>query len=264
MTSGNPVAVITGCGRGIGRGIALELAKNGFDILGNDILYDPGNKKEGLEEVKNKALGCGIRFIPVRGDAASLEDQDTIIRTAMESFGRIDVLVNNAGIAPEKRMDILETTPDNYDRVLEVNTRGPLFLTQKAVSEMIKTVPKTPDHHRCILFITSVSAVFSSPSRAEYCISKAALSHLARIFAHRLAEENINVYEVRPGIIQTEMTRPVQEKYTTLISRGFVPQKRWGLPEDVGKAVAALAKGTFAFSTGAIFEVSGGMNIRRL
>ena len=263
MGSDNPVAVITGCGRGIGRSIALELAQNGFNILGNDIEYDPGNNDSGLGEVKEKAESHSIRFVPVQGNIALLEDQDKIIQAAIKSFGRVDVLINNAGIAPRERKDVLETSPESYDEVLSVNARGPFFLTQKIAGQMI-TGRKSTEHHRCIIFITSVSATASSLSRAEYCISKAALSHMSRIFAHRLAEENINVYEVRPGIIQTDMTHPVKDKYTALISQGLVPQKRWGLPEDIGRAVAAIARGDFAFSTGGVFEISGGMNIQRL
>ena len=264
MAIDHPVAIITGCGRGIGRGIALELAINGFDILGNDIDYDPGDEDKGLGEVKKEVESHSVRFVPAQGNVALLEDQDRIIQMTLDSFGRIDVLINNAGIAPRERNDILETSPESYDEVLSVNTRGPFFLTQKVANQMIQLHSDNAVNHRCIVFITSISAVVSSPSRAEYCVSKAALSHVSRIFAHRLVENNINVYEVRPGIIETDMTRSVKDKYTALISQGLVPQKRWGFPEDIGKAVAAIARGDFAFSTGSVFEVSGGMNIQRL
>lgn len=264
MQKDKPLALITGAGRGIGRGIALELAKNGFDIAGNDILFDPEHRATGLFEVKERVEELNATFIPIQGDISSFEDHEKILKATLEGFGKIDVLVNNAGVAPEKRLDILETSPESYDRVLSINTRGPFFLTQRVARRMIEQIERYEEKKPCIIFISSISADVSSPSRAEYCISKAAFSHAARIFADRLTEYGINVYEVRPGIIQTEMTEPVREKYDRLISQGFVPQNRWGFPEDVGKAVASLARGDFSFSTGSIFEVSGGLNIQRL
>jgi NAD(P)-dependent dehydrogenase (short-subunit alcohol dehydrogenase family) len=182
----------------------------------------------------------------------------------LEKFDRIDVLVNNAGVAPEKRADVLETSPESYDRVLSINARGAYFLTQKVARHMIRQKEKDSAGHSCIIFISSISAYVSSPSRPEYCISKAALSMAAKIYADRLAEYGINVYEVRPGIIQTGMTASVREKYDRLIAEGLIPQKRWGQPEDVARAVAALAGGDFAYSTGLVVEVSGGMNIQSL
>lgn len=259
-----PVALVTGAGRGIGRGISIELAKNGFDIAGNDIIFNPENQKAGLFEVKKQVEELNAVFLPVQGDIASLDDHPKIIKQAIDKFGRVDVLVNNAGVASEKRLDILETTPASFDRLLSVNTRGTFFLTQKIANHMIKQVKKNPALKPCIIFISSISAEVSSPSRAEYCISKAAISQAARIFADRLSQYGINVYEVRPGIVKTDMTAPVRGKYDKLIEEGLVPQKRWGFPEDIGKAVAALAKGCFEYSTGLILEVSGGMNMRRL
>lgn len=264
MSNDKQVALVTGAGQGIGKGISLELAKSGFDIIGMDIVYNPENKELGLFEVKEKAEELNVSFLPVQGDVSSLEDHEKVIHQSLAEFGKIDVLVNNAGVAPEKRRDILETTPESYDRLLSVNARGPFFLTQKIAKQMIKQVEANPESKPCIIFISSISASVSSPSRAEYCVSKAALSQAARVFADRLSEYGINVYEVRPGIIQTEMTAPVREKYERLIKEGLVPQKRWGLPEDVGKAVAALARGDFGYSTGLVIEVSGGMNIPRL
>ncbi len=261
--SAKRVALVTGASRGIGRGIAIELAKAGFDIVGNGRQYNPENNKKGLFEVKERVEAVGAKFLPVKGDISVDTDRKYIIKTAIGEFGKIDVLVNNAGVAPQKRMDILETTKDSYDRVLSINARGPFFLTQLAARKMIDHIgeyKKKP----CIIFISSISAYVSSPSRAEYCISKAALSHTARLFADRLAEYEINVYEIQPGIIQTDMTEPVTEKYDKLIAGGLVPQKRWGYPEDVGKAVVALASGSFAYSTGLVLEISGGMNINRL
>jgi NAD(P)-dependent dehydrogenase (short-subunit alcohol dehydrogenase family) len=258
-----PVALVTGAGRGIGRGISLELIRCGFEVAGNDIVVEPDNTRSGLFEVKKRAEEVGGTFFPVPGDAADLKDQDKIIETVLKKFTRFEVLVNNAGIAAEKRQDLLDTTPESYDRLMAVNARGPFFLSQKAARLMTGWVKADPTLKPCLIFITSISAVVSSIQRAEYCVSKAALSQTSTLFADRLADAGINVYEVRPGIIATGMTAPVQEKYDKLIAEGLVPQKRWGFPEDVGKAVAALARGDFSYATGMVLELSGGMNIRR-
>jgi NAD(P)-dependent dehydrogenase (short-subunit alcohol dehydrogenase family) len=262
--AGKPVALVTGAGQGIGRGIVLELAGKGFDIAGLDIRFDPKDKLKGLFEVRARVERLGRRFLPVKCDIAAIPDHDRAVDAVFEKFGRVDVLVNNAGVAPEKRVDILETSPSSYDRVMGVNARGAFFLTQKVARRMAGGTSGGKAVNPSIIFITSISAAVSSPARSEYCISKAALSMAAALFAHALAPYGIAVYEVRPGIIATDMTAPVRAKYDRLIARGLVPQGRWGLPEDVGKAVAALACGAFGFSTGAVIEVSGGMNIRRL
>jgi len=264
MASKKKVALVTGAGRGIGRGIAIELAKEGFNIAGCDIIFEQKNRKSGLFEVKDRIKEKGAEFLPIRGDVAALEDHKKILNKVLNKFGRLDLLVNNAGVAPLVRMDVLETTPDSFDRVMDINLRGTFFFTQRVVRQMIAQVKENPDLKLCIVFISSISAFVSSPSRAEYCISKAGLSMAARLFADRLTDYGINVYEIRPGIIKTDMTVSVREKYDRLIAEGFVPQKRWGFPEDVGKAVAALAKGYFPYSTGLILEVSGGLNIQRL
>jgi 3-oxoacyl-[acyl-carrier protein] reductase len=260
-----PVALITGAGRGIGRGIALTLAGDGFDVAGLDIVYEPQDPQRGLFEVKGRVEELGGRFLPVRCDIAELDRHEAAIEAVFETFGRVDVLVNNAGLAPEKRLDVLETTPESYDRVMAVNARGTFFLAQRVARRMAagrERADGTPTP--CVIFITSISAEVSSVSRAEYCMSKAALSMAATVFADALAPRGIAVYELRPGIIATDMTAGVREKYDRLIGEGLVPQGRWGTPEDVGRAVAALARGDFGFSTGAVLEVSGGMNIRRL
>lgn len=258
-----PAAVVTGAGRGIGRGIVLELAKEGYDVAGIDVVYEPRNRAAGLFEVKAAAEKLGAAFLPLRGDIADLEAHDGLLAAVLERFGRLDLVVNNAGVAPVKRVDILETTAASYDRVMGINVRGPFFFTQKAARVMLGRAASLSGRP-AIVFITSISAEVSSTSRPEYCLSKAALSMTARLFAHALAEPGIPVYEIRPGIILTGMTAAVKDKYDGLIAGGLVPQGRWGLPEDVGRAVAALARGDFAFSTGAVIEVSGGMNIRRL
>jgi len=262
--SGKKVALITGASLGIGRGICLEMAQKGFDIVGVDILADPENKDKGLYEVKQIVEGFSQEFLPVQADISNLDSHQKILDSTLNRFGSIDVLVNNAGVAPEKRMDILETSPESYDRVLSINVRGAFFLTQMIAKHMIHQVREEENRKHSIIFISSISAYVSSPSRPEYCISKAALSMTAKIFADRLAGHRINVYEVRPGIIQTDMTEPVKEKYDKLIAEGLIPQKRWGYPEDVAKAVVALARGDFAYSTGLVVEVSGGMNIKSL
>jgi NAD(P)-dependent dehydrogenase (short-subunit alcohol dehydrogenase family) len=258
------VAFITGASRGIGRGIAIELAKQGYDLAGNSRSFEPQNTRSGLFEVKQRVEKLGASFLPLQGDVSSPEDHERMLGLILAQYGRIDVLVNNAGVAPEKRLDILETTTASFDRVLDINLRGPFFLTQRIARQMIAQMKQKPESKPAIVFITSVSAKASSPSRAEYCVSKAGLSMAAAVFADRLSEYDINVYEVRPGIIKTGMTAVVGAKYDKLIAKGLVPQRRWGVPEDVGKAVAALVNGSFAYSTGTIIEVSGGMNLRRL
>ena len=259
-----PAAVVTGAGRGIGRAIVLALAREGFDVVGIDIAFDPGDRKKGLFEVKDRVVELGGRFLPVAGDVSRVEDHDRMLDAAVGVCGRLDVLVNNAGVAPARRVDVLETAPASYDRLMGVNARGPFFLTQNAARRMAAQKPRPDKLRPSIVFITSISAEVSSTARAEYCVSKAALSMTATVFADALAPKGIGVYEVRPGIIATDMTAGVKPKYDRLIAGGLVPQGRWGEPEDVGRAVAALVRGDFAFSTGAVIEVSGGMNIRRL
>jgi NAD(P)-dependent dehydrogenase (short-subunit alcohol dehydrogenase family) len=264
MTEKTRVALVTGAGQGIGRGIALELAKKDFNIAGNDIVFTPADTSKGLFEVKKAVESLGASFFPVKGDISSVDDHEKILDEVLRKYGRIDILVNNAGKAPEQRTDVLKTTVESYDDVLSANTRGPFFLTQKTANQMIEQVKNGETGRHYIIFISSISAEVSSPSRAEYCISKAALSQVSRLFADRLSEYGIGVYEIRPGIIKTDMTEPVKEKYDRLIENGLVPQKRWGFPEDIGKTAAAIAEGYFDYSTGAVIEVSGGMNIRRL
>lgn len=264
MSDNRPVAFITGASRGIGRGIALELARHGYDIAGCSRTLDSNNTESGIFEVQRRIEEAGAGCLPVEGDVSVLEDHERMIATIIEHYGRIDLLVNNAGVAPERRLDVLETTPGSFDRVLSINSRGPFFLTQRVARLMIDQVQSKSRFNPKIIFVTSVSVYMSSPSRAEYCLSKAALSMAAAIFADRLSEYGINVYEVRPGIIKTDMTSAVQEKYDRLIEGGLIPQGRWGTPEDVGKAVLSLVSGGFEYSTGAVIEVSGGMNIRSL
>lgn len=258
------VALITGASRGIGRGIAIALAKRGFDIVATATQADPANTEKGLYEVRERVLEAGVRYLPVVGNLALATDRAHMVRAALEAFGEIDLLVNNAGVAPEQRLDILETTEESFDRVMHINLRGPFFLTQLVARQMIAQVrdglPITPR----IVFITSISANTASPNRAEYCVSKAGLSMTAQNYAVRLAEYGINVYEIRPGIIATDMTAVVTAKYDKLIAEGLLLQKRWGTPDDIGNAVVSLAEGHFDYATGAVIEVGGGFGVLRL
>jgi 3-oxoacyl-[acyl-carrier protein] reductase len=263
-SAAKPVALVTGAGQGIGRAVAIEFSCQGFDIAGLDVVFEPRTRKRGLFEVKAKVEKRGRVFLPLCCDVASLNEHDRALDEVYAKFGRIDCLVNNAGVAPLERLGILKTNPASFDRVMGINARGAFFLTQNVARRMTSQAAGRDLVPPSIIFITSISAVVSSPTRAEYCMSKAALSMAATLFAHALAPHGIAVFEVRPGIIATDMTAPVKAKYDRLIAGGLVPQNRWGRPEDVGRAVAALARGAFAFSTGAVIEVSGGMNLRRL
>jgi len=254
--NGRPCALVTGAARGIGRAICIEFGRSGYDVAGNDL------NASSLAETKQLVEELGVGFEPAPGDIADLSTHESLIGAAVSRFGRVDVLVNNAGVGPPERLDFLETTPESFDRVLGVNLRGTFFLTQAFARYKVAVGER--DCCASIIFITSISADTSSPSRTEYCVSKAGLSQLATVCAHRFAQDGIGVFEVRPGVIATEMTAPVQEKYDTLISEGLIPQARWGKPEDVARAVVSLARGDFGYSTGGVFEVSGGMNIKRL
>ena len=262
--SDRPCALVTGASRGIGRAIAMALAREGYDIAGNATTYDPDEPTRGLAETQARCEEAGAEFLPAPADIADLATHEGLLQSVLDRFGRLDLLVNNAGIGPPERLDFLETTPESYDRVMAVNLRGAFFLTQRVSRLLVDQVEQGQATRPAIVFITSISADTSSPSRTEYGVSKAGLSQLARVCAHRLAPHGINVYEVRPGLTATDMTAPVKDKYDALIADGVVPQERWGEPEDVGRAVAALARGDFSYSTGGIFEVSGGMNVKRL
>jgi 3-oxoacyl-[acyl-carrier protein] reductase len=259
-----PLALVTGASRGIGRAVAVELARLGFDVAGNSRTFDPADKSAALFETQALVEAAGASFLPVAGDVGSVEDHARMVQIVLDRFGGIDLLVNNAGVAPENRLDLLETTEASFDRVMSINLRGPFFLTQRVARHMIGRRRQGTENRFGIIFITSVSAYVSSPSRAEYCVSKSGLSMAAATFADRLCEHHINVYEVRPGVIDTDMTAGVREKYDKMIADGLIPQSRWGQPADVARAVGALASGDFDYSTGAVIEVSGGMNLRRL
>lgn len=261
---GKAVALITGASRGIGRGIAIELARHGYDIAGVATRYEPDNLEKGLAEVEKRVEHLGVRFLPVVGDISDLACHERMVQQVLDEFGAIDVLVNNAGVAPLQRLDILETTAESFDRLIAINVRGPFFLTQLVARRMIEQVAEKRAYTPKIIFVTSISSHTASPNRAEYCISKAGLSMAAQNYAVRLADHGILVFDVRPGIIQTDMTSGVKEKYDRLISSGLLLQRRWGTPEDVGKVCVALADGYLDYATGSVIEVGGGFGIHRL
>ncbi|MCC6729881.1 MAG: 3-ketoacyl-ACP reductase [Chthonomonadales bacterium] len=254
-----PVALITGGTRGIGYGIALVLAREGWDLLLNG-----RRPPEEVTAALDGLAALGARVAYAEADIARAGHHDRLLERARMEFGRLDLLVNNAGIAPRVRADILEAGEDSFDEVLETNLKGPYFLTQRAARWMAAQREADRGCRRCIVFVTSISAEVASVNRGEYCVAKAGLSMAARLWAVRLAEHDIAVYEVRPGIVRTDMTAGVQERYDRLIEGGLLLQPRWGTPEDVGRAVAMLARGDLAYSTGAVIEVSGGMGVPRL
>ena len=255
----NRVAFITGGTRGIGYGIATELAKNKFDLAINGIRA-AGEIKDIMDDLK----AYGVEVIYCQGDIASREARDTMIREIKNHYGRLNILVNNAGVAPKERKDILDATEESFLHVLTTNLQGPYFLTQAAANWMIEQKGKDDLFECCIVNISSISATVASVNRGEYCIAKAGVSMATQLFAARLGEYNIPVYEVRPGVIHTDMTAAVTEKYDKLIDAGLTIQKRWGESEDVGKAVAALALRYFPYSTGQVIMVDGGMTVPRL
>ncbi|NLX13744.1 MAG: 3-ketoacyl-ACP reductase [Phycisphaerales bacterium] len=259
-----PVALVTGSARGIGRGIAIRLAREGFTVAINGVTVDPGDTTQGAYEVKTSIELAGGQADVFPADISSVEQRQAMIDAIEKRWGRIDLLVNNAGVAPKVRLDILESTEDSFERVININLQGPYFLTQLVANKMIawKQVGKIPNPR--ILFVTSISAYTSSPSRGEYCVSKAGLSMVAKLFAHRLGEYGIPVLEVCPGIIKTRMTAGVTDKYDKLIAEGLLIDKRWGQPEDVAGVVSAFARGNLDYSTGERIEVGGGFGVRRL
>jgi len=264
----NAVALITGASRGIGRGIALELARTGYDLVINYASNLSAARQTAAESVScAMAGGKEIRAEVCQANIGKTEDRQTLMRFTKSAFGRLDLLVNNAGVTPETRSDILEATEESFDRLIAINVKGPYFLTQLAAKWMIEQVragdapaPFRPK----IVTISSISAYTASTNRGDYCIAKAGLSMLTLLFAARLAEHGISVYEIRPGIIATDMTSVVRDKYDTLIEEGLTPIRRWGTPQDVAKAVSALAHDLFPFSTGEVINVDGGFHIRRL
>lgn len=251
-------ALITGGSRGIGLGIAEALGRLGYRLAINGVRS---------EEDVNAQLNHLRKFADVvycQGNIGDLRDHQQIVKRTVDSFKTIDVLVNNAGVAPKVRKDIMELDEESFDRLIDINLKGTFFLTQRVAQQMLTEKSNNRDYFPSIITITSMSATVASINRAEYCMSKAALSMMTTLFATRLAEAEIPVYEVRPGIIQTDMTSGVKEKYDNLIQGGLTLEKRWGTPEDIGKIVAALASGSIPYSTGQVINADGGLTVRRL
>jgi NAD(P)-dependent dehydrogenase (short-subunit alcohol dehydrogenase family) len=254
------VAIVTGSSRGIGRGIALALADRGWELVIN---YH--SQRSAAEEVKVAIEKAGGSALIVQANLAVRADLERLVDSTLKRFGVIHLLVNNAGVGPRKRVDMLQVGEGSYDEVMNINLKGPFFLTQRVANEMIGHVKDGTVKSPKIINISSISAYTSSTARAEYCISKAGMSMMTTLWADRLAEFGINVYEIRPGIIRTDLTSAVKEKYDRMIfEEGLTPIRRWGEPADIGKAVAAIAEDLFPFSTGEVINVDGGFHLHRL
>ncbi len=258
MTNGDarPVALVTGSQRGIGRAIAVALAKAGFDIAAND--------RDDSEDLAATVAAVAGKAAAFPADIADLGAHEPLLDRVLEHFGRLDCLVNNAGVSVLARADLLDVSPESYDRCLSVNTRGPFFLTQAFAKRLLAMPAAAAGVHRSITFITSANAEMASLNRGEYCVSKAGLSMVSHLFALRLAEHGVGVYQVRPGVIATDMTAPAKQPYDKAIAEGLSPIRRWGQPEDVAAAVATLAQGLLPFTVGEAIHVDGGLHVPRL
>ena len=252
-------ALITGGGRGIGLGIAQALAAEDTAITILDVLPQD-SVQENLDELKKS----GVPVIYCQGDVTSSEDRLAALDRIKAEFGHLNFLVNNAGVAPRERKDILEASEASFARLMRINLQGPYFLTQLVANHLIEKKQADANFASAIINISSISATVASPSRGEYCVSKAGVSMSTMLWAARLGEFDIPVYEIRPGVIKTDMTSAVQEKYDRLISEGLTHQKRWGFPEDIGRAAAMLARGDLAYSTGQVIMIDGGMTVQTL
>jgi len=258
-TSSKPVALITGGSRGIGFGCASKLAELGFDIAING-MRDESAVGEPIEKLK--ALGADVLYC--QGDIGSAEARAAMLGKIKEHFGKLNVLVNNAGVAPKERKDLLEASEESFDYVIGTNMKGPYFLTQAAANWMIEQKAADKEAFFTIINVGSISATVASVNRGEYCVAKAGTAMMTALFAARLGEYDIPVYEIRPGVTKTDMTSGVSDKYDKLIEDGLCVTQRWGYPEDVGKAAGALATGQFPYSTGQVIMVDGGLTLPRL
>ncbi len=260
MTS--PVALITGASRGIGRGIALELARAATHDF---VINYAGNEAAAREckELCEKASDGKVRVEIVQADVSIAADRARMIDFVKQTFGRLDLLVNNAGVAPNVRADLLDAGEESFDRLISINLKGPYFLTQAAAKLMIES-PTLADFQKAIVNVTSISAYTVSTNRGDYCVAKAGLAMMTKLYAVRLAEHGINVFEIQPGVIETDMTGPVKEKYDKLFAEGLTPINRWGKPSDIGKSVIAVAHGHFPYSTGQVFNVDGGFHLHTI
>lgn len=264
MSSLVPVVLVTGASRGLGRGIAVELSKRGCSIAVN-YAQNITAAKDTISLCQKCRINDQQSFIPVQGDIGKEEDRERLVKTTLTELSRIDALVNNAGILPRIRNDVLETTAESFSEVLRVNLEGPFFLTQKVAKYWLqeRLAPVLPRGFK-VIFNSSISANTVSLNRAEYCISKAGLSMVTQLWAVRLAGSGILVYELRPGIMETDMSKGAKEKYDRLLAGGIAPQLRWGQPQDVGLAVASLLFGDFPYSTGEVIYIDGGFHLIRL
>lgn len=252
-------ALITGGTRGIGLGIAKTFAGKGYDLVLNGVRGEPEVRAE-----VDTLTRLGAKVLYCQGDIGNAVDRQRIAEEAWHGLGRIDVLVNNAGVAPRKRVDVLELEEEGFDYVMNINLKGTYFLSQLIARRMVDEKRANPEYMPCIITITSISADVASVNRGEYCMAKAGLAMMTKLFAARLGEEDIPVYEIRPGIIETDMTSGVKEKYDKLIAGGLTVEKRWGTPADIGTIALALADGGIPYSTGQVICADGGMGIRRL
>lgn len=266
MTAANanarPVSLVTGAGRGIGRGIAVELGR-----LGHAVVVNYAGNADAAEECLRLVREAGGDGMTLRADVSSAADRERLVNETIGAYGRIDLLVNNAGVAPSVRADLLEASEESFDRLVNINLKGPYFLTQLVARQMIEQVQNNnvgafgPPR---VVTITSASAYAASVNRGDYCVSKAGLAMMTKLYAARLAEHGINVYEIRPGVIATEMTGAVKEKYDRMIAEGVWPLRRWGESSDVARAVASIARGDLPYSTGEVINVDGGFHLRTL
>ena len=259
MQHPNPVAIITGSSRGIGRAIAEKLGLEGYSVVINYV-----SRSDSALEVVAEIERAGGQAIAIQASVGDADQRKRLIAMTLEKWGRIDLLVNNAGITSPGRKDLLESTPEDWDLVFDTNLKGPFFLSQLVGNEMSCAARKDPSRRLNIINISSVSSYAVSENRADYCIAKAGMQMMTLLFATRLAEYGVGVFEICPGVIETDMTSPVKEKYDQLIEKGLTPIRRWGTPSDVALAVTAIAKGSFPFSTGERINVDGGFHIRRL
>lgn len=258
----NKVALVTGGTRGIGLGIATKLLARGFSIAITGRRHQD-EVAATLTQLQDQAAGRNLQTQYYQADVASHAQRQTLLQDLESTFGRLDVLVNNAGIAPNPRADILEASEESFDRLIETNLKGPYFLTQAAANWMIRQQQDHPQH-RCIINISSISATVASVNRGDYCISKAGIAMATKLWATRLTQYGIAVYEIRPGIVATDMTEAAKEKYDALIGGDLLLEKRWGTPDDVGAAVAALASGSLPYAPGQVLIVDGGLTLPRL
>lgn len=254
-----PVALVTGGSRGIGLAISHLLGENGYDLAINGI-----REATQVEDTLQSLRETGANVVYCRGDVGTKEDRDAILDTLQDSYDRVNLLVNNAGVAPKERLDPLQATEESFERLMRINLQGPYFLTQAIARWMVEKKEADSSFQASIINIGSISATVVSTNRGDYCMSKAGFAMHSKLWAVHLAEYGIPVYEVRPGVIRTDMTSRVQEKYDKLIAEGLTVQRRWGLPEDIARAVLSLARNDFPYSTGEVFMVDGGLTTQRL